>query len=400
MGFLSFIREATKSGRKVSIDASLGNVLVSGASKKGAEQIMRNYAIDSVNKGYGVVIFRDSENGISTYPSITTSSRMVCEIDCTDIGSISEQIDVFSGMSDADVNSYIIKIFDMYNEIDKTKKMSYQNYISLLRSLAKRAGKRVKLSNLTDYPIEEVEDMNLKYCSGMEQARNDRFLNSIRTEIRELEAYFFDFANNVAGNILSGTKSLEEFFKFKPIVEVSLDFSRKPEESSLIMSAMIESIGRFNLSVASVGSVNVIVDGAPNDILISSGLQKLVKGGRGFNVLYTIQDISILVEKSNEWIDYADSYFFFKQNSNKNKEFCSEFFGEYERKKETVTKGVSNPTFWARVSGKGSSSKNSSTSVTYEKERVYLPEVFAGLPDNQAIYYFKKSNEHNYITIY
>ena len=73
MGFLSFIREATKSGRKVSIDASLGNVLVSGASKKGAEQIMRNYAIDSVNKGYGVVIFRDSENGISTYPSITTS---------------------------------------------------------------------------------------------------------------------------------------------------------------------------------------------------------------------------------------------------------------------------------------------------------------------------------------
>lgn len=116
--------------------------------------------------------------------------------------------------------------------------------------------------------------------------------------------------------------------------------------------------------------------------------------------MYTIQDISNLVEASNEWIDYADSYFFFRQNSNKNKEFCSEFFGTYERQKETVTNGVSNPSFWALLSGRGSSSKQSSTSITTEKERVYLPEVFAGLPDNQAIYYYKKNNEHMYLNVY
>lgn len=234
----------------------------------------------------------------------------------------------------------------------------------------------------------------------MEQSRNDRFLSSIRSDIRELESYFFDFASNVPGYVLSGHNSIEQIFKLKPLIEISLDFGRKPEESLLIMSAIVDAISRFSISSSTVKSVNVIVDGAPNDILIASGLQKLIKGGRGFNVLYTIQDISNLVEESNEWIDYADSYFFFRQNSNKNKEFCSEFFGTYERQKETRTTGVSNPTFWDRLSGRGSSSKQSSTSVTTEKERVYLPDVFASLPENQAIYYFKKTNEHTYLTVF
>lgn len=399
MGFLSFFKGTARSSREIVIDSSLGNVLIAGSSKRGVETIMKNYAIDALNNGCGVVIFRDNNTGFSSYPAISTSARLIFDVDCTD-NSTTEQINIFAGMTDADINTYIIKLFNMYNEIDKTKKMSYQNYISLLRLLANKAGKRVKLNNLVDYPIEEVENFNLMYCTGMEQARNDRFLNSIRTEIRELEAYFFDFSNNLAGYILSGNKSLEQIFNFKPIIEISLDFSRKPEESALIMSAIIDAIERFNLASTNVKSINVIVDGAPNDILISSGLQKLIKGRRGFNVLYTIQDISNLVEQSNEWIDYADSYFFFKQNSNKNKEFCSAFFGEYEYQKETITKGVSNPTFWDRMSGRGTSSKNSSTSVSVEKKRVYLPEVFAGLPDNQAIYYFKKLNEHNYITIY
>lgn len=399
MGIFSFIKNATKSSRRISLDASLGNVLIAGSSKRGAEVVMRNYAIDSVNKGYGVVVFRDLDTGMSTYPSITTSTRMIYDVDCSD-NSASQQIDVFAGMNDTDINSYIIKLFDTYNEIDKSKRMSFQNYIALLRNLAKKAGQRVKLNNLSDYPIEEVETYNLTYCTGMEQSRNDRFLSSIRSDIRELESYFFDFANNVPGYVLSGNNSLEQIFKLKPLIEISLDFARKPEESLLIMSALIDAISRFNLSASTVKSVNVVVDGAPNNILIESGLQKLIKGARGFNVLYTIQDISNLVEESNEWIDYADSYFFFKQNSNKNKEFCSEFFGTYEREKETRTTGVSNPTFWDRLSGRGSSSKQSSTSVTTEKERVYLPDVFASLPENQAIYYFKKANEHTYLTVF
>lgn len=399
MGLFSFIKKATRSSRRVSIDTTLGNVLIAGGSKKGAESVIRNYAIDSVNKNIGVVVFRDQDNGISSYPSISSTSRMIYEVDCAD-NSTTEQIDIFSGMSDIEINSYIIKLFDMYSEMDKSKKMSFQNYIALLRSLSKKAGKKVKLDNLADFPIEEVETYNSMYCSGMELTRNDRFLSSIRTEIRELESYFFDFSSNVAGYILSGNKSLEQIFKIKPIIEISLDFSRKPEESTLIMAAIIDAIGRINLSATTVTSVNTIVDGAPNDILINSGLQKLIKSGKGLNVMFTIQDISNLVETSNEWIDYADSYFFFRQNSNKNKEFCSEFFGTYEKQKETVTTGVSNPTFWDRMSGRGSSSKQSSTSITTEKERVYLPEVFAGLPDNQAVYYYKKNNEHMYLNVY
>lgn len=399
MGFLSFIKGLTKGSNKISIDASLGNVLIAGNSKRGAEAIIRNYAIDSLNRDYGIVIFRDYETGISSYSSITSSSSMICEIDCTG-NRVTERIDVFSGMSDSDVNSYIIKFFDAYNEIDKTKKMSFLNYISILRSLAKKAGRQVKLNNLSDYPIEELDNLNLTYCSGVEQSRNDRFLSSIRTEIRELEGYFFDFSNNIAGNILSGEKSLEQLFKLQPIIEVSLDFSRRAEASNIIMSAIIDAIWRFNLSASNVKSINIIVDGAPNDILSASGIQKLIKSGRDFNVLYTIQDISNLIEQSNEWVDYADSYFFFKQNSNNNKEFCSKFFGEYERMKETITTGVSNSSFWDRINGRGSSSENSGRSLTTEKERIYLPEVFARLPENQAIYYFKKSNEHNYLSVF
>lgn len=399
MGLLSFIKNATRNSGRISIDASLGNVLIAGNSKRGAAVVMRNFAVDSINRGYGVVMFRDLNTGMSGYPGIAPSSRMIYELDCAD-NSTTEQIDVFSGMSDIDVNSYIIKLFDIYNEIEKGKRMSFQNYVSLLRHLSGKAGKRIKLNTLADYPIEEVETLNMTYCSGMEQSRNDRFLSSIRSEIRELESYFYDFASNVAGYVLSGNYSLEQIFRTKPLIEVSLDFSRKPEESLLIMTAIIDAINRFNISGSTVKSVNVLVDGAPNDILTKSGLQKLIKGGRGFNVIYTVQDISNLVEESNEWIDYADSYFFFRQNSNKNKEFCSEFFGTYERQKETVTRGVSNPTFWDRINGRGSASKQSSTSVTTEKERVYLPDVFASLPENQAIYYFKKYNQHTYLTVF
>ncbi len=401
MGIFNFLKGAVTGSRNVSIDTSLGNVLICGNSKKGAEVIIRNYAIDSVNKGCGLVIFRDQVNGFASYPTITTSNSMIYSIDCAE-NSTTDQIDVFSGMSDTDVNNYLIKIFDLYNEIEKSRKMGYLNYIALLRSLTTKAGEKIKLDELVNYSIEEVEDMNLRFCKvPMEQSRNDRFLSSIRSDIRELEAYFYDFSQNVIGNVLSGTKSLEKILTLKPILEVSLDFSNRPLESKIIMVAVIDAINRCNFSLAGKSGINVIVDGAPNDILIESGIQKLIKSGKSFNVVYTIQDISNLLEQSNEWIDYADSYFFFKQTSNKNKEFCSEFFGTYERKKETVTKSTNSPTFWSRISGQGGGKTvNSGTSVTTEKERVYLPEVFAGLADNQAIYYMKKSNTHSHLTVF
>lgn len=399
MGLFGFLKNATRSSRKIYLDASLGNTLVAGSSRSGAEAVIRSYAIDSSNKGFGVIIFRDQKAGVSAYPSIASSARLIYEMDCTD-NSTTEQIDIFAGLNDQEVNALIIRIFDLYNEIERGRKMSYQNYIALLRSLAAKAHKKVRLDNLADFPIEEVESLNMTYCTGMEQMRNDRFLNSIRPEIRELESYFFEFSSNVPGYILSGNKSLEQIFRTKPVVEVSLDFAGKPEESLLIMTVLIDTIARFHAGGSTLSGINVIVDGAPNDALIGSGLQKLIRGGMGFHVMYTVQDLSGLVDKSNEWVEFADSYFFFRQNSNKNKEFCSEFFGTYERQKETVTRAVSNPTFWDRLNGRGSSSKSTGTSVTTEKERVYLPDVFAGLPDNQAIYYSKQTNEHTHLTVY
>lgn len=399
MGLFSFLKNATHSSRKICLDASLGNTLIAGSSRSGAEAVIRSYAIDSANNGFGVIIFRDQKTGVSAYPSIAASARLIYEVDCTD-NSTTNQIDILAGLNDQEANAFIIRIFDLYNEIDRARKMSYQNYIALLRSLAAKAHKKVRLDNLADFPIEEVELLNMTYCTGMEQTRNDRFLNSIRPEIRELESYFFEFSSNVPGYIFSGNKSLEQIFRTKPVVEVSLDFAGKTEESLLIMTEFVDAIARFRTVGSAVSGVNVIVDGAPNEALIGSGIQRLIRGGRGFHVLYTVQDLSGLVDKSNEWVEFADSYFFFRQNSNKNKEFCSEFFGTYERQKSTVTQSVSNPTIWDRLSGRGSSSKSTGTSVTTEKERVYLPDVFAGLPDNQAIYYSKQNNEHTHLTVY
>ena len=402
MGLFDLFKTPTRRGRGnvITIDSSLGNVLVAGNSKAGANVIIRNYAIDSINKGYGLIIFRDQTTGMTTYPSITSSPRNIYEVDCTE-NSTTEQIDVFTGLNENDINSEIVKLFDAYNEIDKSKKMTYLNYIALMRNLLKKSGRNVKLNELANYPIEEVEDMNYRYATNpMEQSRNDRFLSGIRTEIGNLESYFYDFSQNVIGYILSGNKTIEKIFLTKPIIEISLDYTGRPDESRIIMTAILEAINRANVATCSKAGISIVVDGAPNEILLDSGLQKTIRNGRVSHVLFTVQDVSNLVEKSNEWIDCADTYFFFKQTSNKNKEFCSEIFGTYEKAKESFTSGRTDPTFWDRMSGRGSSTNQRSKTVTYEKERVYTPEFFSSLPDNQAIYFNKKENYHCPLNVY
>ena len=52
------------------------------------------------------------------------------------------------------------------------------------------------------------------------------------------------------------------------------------------------------------------------------------------------------------------------------------------------------------MSGNSSSSKNTGTSYTYEKERVYTPELFANLSNNESIYYSKSRNEHMKLVVY
>ena len=168
----------------------------------------------------------------------------------------------------------------------------------------------------------------------------------------------------------------------------------------MLMGVMVDVICKLNLGAARRTGVTVIASEIPNEVLINSKFNKLMKNTHDCHVLYTVTDIATLVEKSNEWIEYADSYFFFKQNSNKNKEFCSEFFGTYERTKETQTTGTTSPTFWDMMSGRGTTTKQRSTTYVTEKERVYLPEVFATLLSNEAIYYFKRMNEHSRLTVY
>ena len=189
MGFLKNMLSGAlpMGGRKVSLDSSLGNVLIAGNSKYGEDTVLTSYAIDSVNKGRGVIIFREYAGGISAYPQIASSNRLIYDIDCTD-GSVTEQINAFSGMAEKDIAAYIIKLFNAYNEIERSKRMSYQNYVTLLLELAKKAGKKVRLDNLAEISIEDLDDYNMRYCSGTEQLRNDRFWNSMRTEVRELEA--------------------------------------------------------------------------------------------------------------------------------------------------------------------------------------------------------------------
>lgn len=390
MGFLSLIKGGSRKAKTVTIDSSLGNVLITGASKKGPEEIIRSYAIEALNKDNVVVIFKDQSTGYSAYPSITTSLSYIYEIDCAD-NSTTNQVDIFAGYNESEINTNIIKLFDQYNEIDRTKKMSFTNYIAMLRTLTKKAGKNVRLDQLVDYPIEEIEELNSRYsASPIEQSRNDRFLSGIRSDISELESYFYDFSQNVLGYVFSGTKSFDKIFAQRPIVEISMDFSGKLEESKIIMTTIIDSLLRCNVSTIGKNGIKVIASEVPNEVLIESGLQKLIKNSRNFGVLYTVADISSLVEQSNEWIDFADTYFFFKQTSNKNKDFCSELFGEYEREKESVTMRDTKFFFYE--------SKDKTRSL--EKERVYPPEIFSGLQDNQAIYYNKTNNEHTFLTVY
>lgn len=396
MGIFSLFKAPMASNKLVTIDSSLGNVLITGNSPRGSETIMRNYAIDTINQGGAVVIFRDSRNGFSAYPSVTSSSSMIYEVN-NEEGAVTESIEVLSCFSDSECNQYIISMFDRYSEVERSKRMSYQNYIALVRNLLKKRGRQLKLSDLERYTIEDVEELNATVnIPDVERNRNERFLNSIRPDIRELEAYFYDFANNSVGEILSGNRTLEKILASKEIVEISLDFTSKPKESEIIMAAIIDNICKLNCSAAGRTTVSVIVSEVPNECLLQSGLNKLIKSTGRCSVLYTVTDISNLIEKSNEWIEYADSYFFFKQNSNKNKEFCSEFFGTYERTKVSSTYNA--PTFWAAIQGKGAASRG--TTTTTEKERVYLPDVFANLLENQAIYYFKRTNEHSRLTVF
>ena len=404
MGLFSRILNPTPPAKPkvISIDIGLGNVSVIGNSKTGREAILKDYALDAYNGDAAVFLFRNAAMGMTTYPQISPSPNIVCEMDNSD-DAMTEQFDAFAHCgTEADKNSTIIKLFDAYSPIEASKKMNYQSYIDIMRRLLKVFGKQVRLNEFYNHSIEEIDDLNRRApIPQIDHDRNERFLNGFRSEAMGIESYFRAFSENTIGHIMSGTKTLEKIFQVKDFMEVSFDFSSKQSESEILLSTFIDNIKKFNFSASRKKSIIVVTDEIPNESLIDSGFIRLLKMAN-CQTIFTVSDIASLIEKSNDWIEATNSYFFLRQNSNKNKEFCAEFFGKYEKQKVSETSGQTNQKPSIFNLGLIDSDKTTVTknkTVSYEKEYIYQPEVFAGLGDYESIYYFKNGNEHGRLNL-
>jgi len=404
MGFLSglFKPAAPPPPRIINIGRDLGNVAVIGNSKPGKEAILKDYAIDAYNGEAAVFLFRNAAMGMTTYPQISPSPNSVCEMDNTD-DAMTQQFDAFAHCgTEADKSSSIIKLFDSYSQIEPSKKMNYQSYIDIMRRLLSVFGKQVRLNEFYNHSIEEIDDLNRRApIPQADRDRNERFLNGFRSEAMGIESYFRAFSENTIGHIMSGTKTLEKIFQTKDFMEVSFDFSSKQAESEILLSIFIDNIKKFNFSASPKKSVIVVADDIPNESLINSGFIRLLKMAK-CQTIFSVSDISILSEKSNDWIEATNSYFFLRQNSSQNKEFCAEFFGKYEKEKVSKTSGQSNPKpsiFDLGFVDRKKTTVTTSTTVSYEKEYVYPPEAFAALGDYETIFYFKNGNDHGRLNL-
>ena len=391
----------------ISIDGSLGNVLLAGNSRTGKDCIIRNYAVDMLNNGSGCIIIRSTYDGFSAYPAVTSQRSLIHGIDTGD-GAFTEQLDPFGDLNESQMVELMFNIFNKYIEFDTSLKMKFKQYVSKMIKLTKAYGKTLQLNELSEYTIEKLEDMNARSrLSDSEKNQNERFFDSVRQDISVLESYFYDFANNNVGFVLSGNKTIEQIISSGKIVEITLDFSTRKEESELLLSLLTDKI--YKLNYAAIGNnVTVIVDEVPNDSLLKCGFDKLMMTPDRCHMVYSIMDIASLAEKTNVFMDKADSLFFFQQQSNKNQEFCSEFFGTYEKQKVSQTQtsgtsyGKSRSWGWDSDTNYGrNSSRSSSSSTTYttEKERIYLPDVFKNLPEKQCIYFFRSNRTHNYLNL-
>jgi len=404
MGFFSRILKPASSAkpRIISIDTGLGSIAVIGNSKAGKEAVLKDYAIDAYNGDAAVFLFRNAAMGMTTYPQISSSLSIVCEMDNSD-NAMTEQFDALAHCgTEADKNGAIIKLFDAYSPIDPGKKMNYQSYIDIMRRLLKLFSKQVSINEFYNHSIEEIDDLNR--CAPIPQIdrdRNERFLNGFRADAMGIESYFRAFSENTIGYIMSGTKTLEKIFQTKDFMEVSFDFSSKQSESEILLSTFIDNIKKFNFSSSRKKKIIIVADEIPNESLINSGFIRLLKM-TNCQTIFTISDIASLIEKSNDWIEAANSYFFLRQNSNKNKEFCAEFFGKYEKEKISDTSGQTNQK--PSIFNLGFIDPNKTTvtknrTVTYEKEYIYPPEIFASLGDYESIYYFKNDNDHGRLNL-
>ena len=413
MGLLNKFLGANKVSRMfstknvITIDGSLGNVLLAGNSRSGKDIVIRNYTIGMLNSGAGCIIIRSTYDGFSAFQNITSQRSTIYGIDTGD-GAFTEQIDLFGNLNESQTVELLFNIFNKYMEFDASLKMKFKQYVSKMIKLTKAYGKTLLLNELCQYTIEKLEDMNARsHLPDAEKNQNERFFDSVRQDISILESYFYDFANNNIGFILSGNKTIEQILGSGKILEITLDFSTRKEESELFLSILSDKIYKLNYGAVGNG-VTVVVDEVPNESLLKSGFDKLMMTPDKCHMVYSIMDIASLAEKTNVFVDKADSLFFFQQQSNKNQEYCSEFFGTYEKQKISQTQtsgstyGKSRSWGWESDTTYGSnSSRNRSSSTTYttEKERIYLPDVFKDLPENKCIYFFRSDRTHNYLTL-
>ena len=405
----------------ISVNYTLGNVLLTGNSKAGKEVLMRNYMMSAISENNsGGIVIRNSAFGFSAIPSLTMQSSMVYGIDNGD-GAFTECFDPLLNLNDKQAVDLIFNMLNKYSEFENSCKMKFKEYIAKIRYFTRLMGKPFKINLLHNYTIEILEDMN--YNSNLpdaEKRRHERFFDNVRGDIGTLESYFYDFEQNNIGFILSGDRSLEDILNTGKILEINIDFANKCEESQVLMSVLADCICQFNYSRARNSNICIAMDEIPNEFLLKAGIDKLLIASNQCHMIYSVEDIGLLAEKTNTWIDKADSFFFFQQNSNKNKEYCSEFFDTYEKEKLSTTRtsgssrnssssySYSSGGYGSDWSSSSSSSSSSGYSTNYsrsyttttEKERVYLPEVFHKLSENQCIYFFKNSGNHGYLTVY
>jgi hypothetical protein len=238
MGFLDnlFGKPAPLPPKLINIDLSLGNVAIIGGSRAskdalskgllgGVEKIIKNYAIDANNNDAAIFIFRNVNLDLCTYPHICPYPNAICEMD-NSTNAMTEQFDAFAYCgSESDKNDAILELFESFQSIEQSQKMSYLTYIAIMRNLLIKDGKQVMLNNLNDYSFDVIDSLNQRLPLPQdERDRNSRFLNSFRLHSSNIESYFRVFANNTIGNIMSGNRSLDKIFEGKDIMEVSFDF--------------------------------------------------------------------------------------------------------------------------------------------------------------------------------
>jgi len=387
----------------IHIDTNLGNVAIVGNSTPAKETLFANYGIDAYNKEAAIFVFRDAKIGMATYPQMSPSANCICEVDNSD-NATTEQFDALAHCrTESDKNEAIIKLFDTFSPIEPSKKMTYSTYIDIMRKLLKLSGKNVRINELYNYSIEDIDNLNRRSAlPQIDKDRNERSLNSFRSDAIGIESYFRVFAENTIGYIMSGTKTLDKFFQTKDFMEVTFDFSSKQKDSEILLSAFIDNILKYNFSASRKNKIFVIADEIPNDALVNTGFIRLLKM-TNCHVIFSISNIAGLVKISNDWVDKVNCFFFLCQNSNENTEYCAKMFGEHEVRKPIESDGRTTEAPSLRnLGGLLQTTKptvNKQTTWQIVKEYVYPPEVFAQLGDYETIYYNIKDKEQCRLTL-